>query len=76
MNERPEISLTTLWLWNAFWELSNARRRSFGLEPLSYGDIHSYCVLNGYDRMEAEELCGTVKAMDLAYIEILNKKAD
>lgn len=65
-----------MWLWNAFWELSSGRGRGFGIEPLSYRDIHSYCILNGYNRDESEELCRTVKAMDSVFIEVPSEKQD
>ncbi len=76
LNERPIITLSLLWYWEAFWELSATRSRGFGAQPLQHSQILAYCQLQGFDEVETRELSYVMRAMDHAWMEWAEEKSE
>ena len=75
LNERPIITFSLLWYWEAFWELSSTRSRGFGAQPLQHSQIVAYCQLQEFDKSEARNLSYVVLAMDHAWMEWAEEKS-
>lgn len=75
LSERPALTLSQLWLWDAFWELSNTRARGFGAQPLQHSQIVAYCRLQGFDRDDARVLTYVMFSMDKIWLEWAEEKS-
>ena len=76
LNEQPIITLSLLWHWEAFWELSAARSRGFGAQPLQHSQIVAYCQLQEFDKVESRDLSYVIRAMDRVWLAWAEEKSE
>jgi hypothetical protein len=61
LDRRPDLEDDDLVVWRAFAELSEARRRTTGLEPLAMSDIAAH--LDIYDVADPDERVSIMRAV-------------
>ena len=74
LNDRPVITLSLQWLWNAFTELSATRAYGQGPNRIQHSEVLSYCVFQEIDGKDRRDLLYCVRKMDSVWIDWVNKK--
>lgn len=65
MTNRPTLSYSLLWLWQAFWTLSNGRNVGFAANAIQFSEIEAYCRVERIP--EVRELAFHVMMMDMVW---------
>ncbi len=76
LNERPAITFSQQWLWDAFWALSKKRARGFGAQPLLYSEIEAYCRVQELSVSDSRTLTYVVNALDDVWMSWADKEGE
>ena len=65
----PELRLGLQLFMSAFLELSSSRATGFGLGPIPWDVVYTYCVRTEMDEEQTEDTLYHVQALDSVYLE-------
>lgn len=74
LSDRPVITRSIAWLWEAFLILSSSRLRGFGPQPIQCSEIVAYCDLHELDGEDKKYLFRCVTDMDVVWMNRANKQ--
>lgn len=70
--ESPRCPVELEYLWNWFFEMSQARGCGFGPNPIGFGEIAAWCQLTGTDLNPWE--VSVIRRLDVVCLEIANAR--
>lgn len=74
LQKRPDIPEHWVWVWDAFFELSNDRSFAFSIGPIPSSAIHIYAHAHGItDQDQLQTMIEIIRAMDAVYLDHVRK---
>ncbi len=69
--EAPVVNEHDLFYWQAFQDLCTERQVGYSVGPIPWSAARYYAKEYGLDRDEADDFWTIIRAMDLAYLEVV-----